>query len=192
VTKVIKVLQYDGFLSYYDTNYDNAWGASEANSIYSSDVTLDIGQAFDEGYYIIWRGFLYFDTSIIPDGATILSANLTLYMKVSTFNDFKLIIQNGQPTYPHMPMQAADYYQGYYTGNGGEINASTLGADYAQYNITLNSNGLEWINKQGVTKLCLRTSRDILSSAFRLRVYKSLHLRERLTVCAETHSQIQL
>ena len=161
VTRTFNVLQYDGFLSYYDENYDDAWWASEANSIYWSDTTLDVGQAYDEGYYIIWRGFLYFDTSMIPDGATILSANLTLYMKASTFNNFKLVIQNGQPNFPHMPMQAGDYYQGYYMGNGGEIDASTISADYEKHNITLNSYGLEWINKEGITKLCLRTSRDI-------------------------------
>ena len=159
-------LEYDGFLSadttWYST-YEEAWSAEQANfKTWGSELIL-VGQAYDGNYYI-YRGFLYFDTSSIPDGATILSANLTLHMKLeSPTASFDLIIQNGQPTYPHMPMQAGDYYQGYYMGNGGSISSSEIsGSDYGAYNITLNSNGLEWINKEGVTKLCLRTSRDIL------------------------------
>jgi len=80
----------------------------------------------------------------------------------SPTQNFDLIIQNGQPTYPHMPMKNGDYYYNYYMGDGGSISSSEIsGTEYNAYNITLTSDGLQWINKEGVTKLCLRTSRDI-------------------------------
>ena len=158
-------MSYDGFLSADTTwysDYDEAWSAEQANFRTWGSESIKVGQAYDS-YYYIYRGFLYFDTSLIPDGATILSANLTLYMKLeSPTQSFDLVIQNGQPTYPHMPMQSGDYYYIHYTGNGGSISSSEISdADYNAYNITLTSDGLQWINKEGVTKLCLRTSRDI-------------------------------
>jgi len=80
----------------------------------------------------------------------------------SPTQSFNLIIQNGQPTYPHIPMKNGDYYYNYYTGNGGSISSSEIsGTEYSAHNVTLTSDGLQWINKEGVTKLCLRTSRDI-------------------------------
>jgi len=164
-TKVFTCLEYDGFLSADTTwysDYDEAWGAEQANFKTWDSETIWVGQAYDS-YYYIYRGFLYFDTSLIPDGATILSANLTLYMKLeSPTQTFDLIIQNGQPTYPHMPMQSGDYYYNHYIGNGGSISSSEISStEYNAYNITLTSDGLQWINKEGVTKLCLRTGRDI-------------------------------
>jgi len=163
-TKVFTSLEYDGFLSADTTwysSYDEAWSAEQANFFSWGSETIWVGQKYD-GYYYIYRGFLYFDTSSIPDGATILSANLTLYMRLNSTESFDLIIQNGQPTYPHMPMHTEDYYYIHYTGNGGSISSSEISVViFDAYNITLTSDALQWINKEGVTKLCLRTSRDI-------------------------------
>jgi len=84
-------------------------------------------------------------------------------MKVeSPTASFNLIIQNGQPIYPHMPMEREDYYYNHYSGYGGSISSSEISnSSFNLYNITLNSNGLQWINKEGVTKLCLRTLLEI-------------------------------
>jgi len=68
-------------------------------------------------------------------------------------------VQNGQPTYPHDPIQTGDYYKGYYSGDGGSLNTSGFGNGYNT--ITLSSDGCDWINTTGWTKLCLRSSRDI-------------------------------
>jgi len=76
--------------------------------------------------------------------------------------DFNVTVQSGQPTYPHIPLEPSDYYYGYYTGNGGSRNTSEIsGTGY--WNITLNSEGRSWIRTNGITKLCLRSSRDINS-----------------------------
>ena len=71
-----------------------------------------------------------------------------------------LIVQNGQPTYPHDPFVVADYDMDHYSGNGGEIAGSEI-TEYEWNNITLNDDGLSWINAGGTTKLVLRSQRDI-------------------------------
>ena len=66
-------------------------------------------------------------------------------------------MQNGQPTYPHDPLQTGDYSKSHYSGNGGGANTSGVGGGW--YNFTLTN--FSWLQKQGETKLCLRSSRDI-------------------------------
>ena len=119
------------------------------------------------GTYQINRGMLYFDTSSIPDNATITSATLSLYGYDNghTGPDWNLVIQNGQPTYPHSPADMFDYDCNHYSGNGGQISVHNPWWSVSGYNnITMNATGLSWINKTGPTKLCMRTSRDISST----------------------------
>jgi len=74
--------------------------------------------------------------------------------------NFNVVIQNGQPNYPHFPAVDSDFYYGNYVNNGGQI-ATTAMTDTAYSDIILNTNGKNWINKGGNTKFCLRSSRDI-------------------------------
>jgi len=113
--------------------------------------------------YTIYRGFLYFDTSDIPENAVITSAVLSFKIHAEAANEGngKVVVQNGQPNYPHSSMVVGDYNYTHYGNNGGqsvEIN-SLSNSEYNE--ITLNSNGRAWINKGGITKFCLRNSRDI-------------------------------
>ena len=83
---------------------------------------------------------------------------------ITAATDFDMTIQNGMPTYPHDAFVNTDYNYTYYSGAGG--NLSTAGFSTAGYNaITLSAAGLTWINTTGTTKLCLRSSRDISSTA---------------------------
>jgi len=74
--------------------------------------------------------------------------------------DFDLVIQDGQPTYPHDPLEMGDYNMANYSGDGGSINTSTWVTD--DYN-TITITELDWIQKGdgAVTKLALRSSKDI-------------------------------
>jgi hypothetical protein len=115
--------------------------------------------------YRVDRGYLYFDTSSIPDGAEITSAVLCLYGETDESDtDFDIVITNGQPTYPTDPLTAGDFDKTHYSGTGnGTFNTS--GFSTSGYNeITLNSTGLGWIDDDGVTKLCLRSSRDVAAT----------------------------
>jgi hypothetical protein len=158
----------DGYLCKSHANYTTAWTAPTGTVQDSSD-SLIIGQRISSPpltLYTIDRGFLFFNTSSIHDNASINSVIVSLYGKSKqiTSQNFSLIIQNGQPTNPHSPLQTTDYYQGNYSGDGGSINTSdfiTTG-----YNtITMNAQGRSWVNFTGTTKLCLRSSRDINHTA---------------------------
>ena len=109
-------------------------------------------------YYYVDRSFVFFDTSSIPVGAVITSATLNLDINaLGSGGSPTVVIQNGQPTYPHDPLAAGDFYSGNYNGNGGSATVSSTGWN----SISLSSQGLSWINVGGETKFCLRTPNDI-------------------------------
>jgi hypothetical protein len=101
---------------------------------------------------------VFFNTTSLPSNAYLDSATLSLYKKDDySTTDFDITIQNGQPTYPHDPMQSSDYNKNDYTGNGGSLNTAQFKNGYNDIRIT----SLNWITKGGTTKLCLRSNRDI-------------------------------
>ncbi len=154
----------DGDITGDGTPYSTVQGAAEGSPI-DSATTFSIGQKNDSmgpppppPLYFIYRGFVYFDTSSIPSNDLIDSVTLKLY-KDSDFSvtDFDIVVQNGQPTYPHTPMVPGDYNKSHYSGNGGSLNTASFSNGYNNITITNHS----WINTSGTTKLCLRSSRDI-------------------------------
>ena len=152
---------YDGYL--YDANavYSTVRNQTTATVI-DTIATLAIGQSYSGGLYKVYRSFVFFDTSSIPDDATI--DNATLSFKVSTVppsgKNFNLTIQNGQPTYPHIPLEIGDYSYQHYSGDGGNISTSEMVAgNYC--NLSLSTTGLSWIDLDGNTKLVLRGDADL-------------------------------
>lgn len=147
----------DGYTEKVGYSYADAWTAT-SGTVYSTAATMKIGQEY---YAKIYRGFVYFDASSLPDGATITAATLSLYVSGDySTTDFDVTVQNGQPTYPHNPLIEGDYYKSYYSDDGGSRSTSTIsGGGY--WNITLGSTGRGWISKTNETKLCLRSSTDI-------------------------------
>jgi hypothetical protein len=75
---------------------------------------------------------------------------------------FDLVVQNGQPTYPHDPIVVGDYSKAHYADNGGQIASGTV-TPYAWNSFDLNATGLTWIQTGAgnKTKLIFRTSHDI-------------------------------
>jgi len=119
-----------------------------------------IGQYYDGDYYI-GRSFVYFDTSSLPENIDITSATLRLRGCFDhSDQNFYIQIQSGMPDHPEAPMVKADYYYQHYSGNGGDM--VTMDFDVGSYNdIVLSNEGESWIDTQGWTKLCLRSTRDI-------------------------------
>jgi PKD repeat protein len=154
----------DGFISNSSTTYNTAWGAT-SGTIDSSSQYLTIGQkkaGFPISTYYIYRGFVLFNTTALPSNAYLDSAILSLYKKDDySTTDFAITVQNGQPTYPHNPLQTGDYDKGHYSGNGGNLN--TVNFVNGRNNISVTELG--WINETGWTKFCLRSSRDISGTA---------------------------
>lgn len=149
----------DVYLYSEDSNYTTIWSALSSEHNGSSTNVMVIGQYYAGGTYHIYRSFLYFDTSSIPDNALILNATLSLYGRVdNSLDDFNVTVQNGQPTYPHEPFTHADWNKDYYSGDGGSFNTSEFTTS-GYNNITLID--VAWINKTAPTKLCLRSNKEI-------------------------------
>ncbi len=151
----------DGYIYNSNTNYNTAW-TSTRGTVDNTGASILIGQKFNPpfGPYSLYRGFLFFDTTRIPSNAIIDAATLGLYkMGDYSTTDFLITVQNGQPTYPHNPLIVTDYDKSLYSGNGGQFNTNNFVNGFND--LSLNSQGLGWINRIGVTKLCLRSSRDI-------------------------------
>jgi hypothetical protein len=157
----VESLSDDGYIYSSSTTYSTAWNAT-SGTVDSSATYISIGQKRQAGIptstYSIYRGFVLFDTSALPSNAYIDNATLSLYNKDDySTTDFTLTIQNGQPTYPYIPLQTGDYAKSHYSGDGGDL--STTNFVNGRNNITLTNTS--WINGNGTTKLCLRSSRDI-------------------------------
>jgi len=110
-------------------------------------------------YYSLYRIVIAWDTITIPVNCTILDARIktTLVNKWSTVL-FSITVQNGMPTYPHIPAVIGDYYYANYFGDGG----SEPIHDPGPFEIELNSLGRSWVNKGGYTKFALLSDHDIV------------------------------
>jgi len=172
-TVVIYGNMADGTIWHDSINYETCQKAELGTTIKDTDDFMGIGYVYENvadpplGWgHAIFRSFLFFDTSVIPQNATIINAYLKGVWgpdlsQIDT--EYDIVIQNGQPIYPHNPLVLGDYNKNYYSNNGGSINTQILedALPNVDFSITLNSNGRAWINKGSMTKLCLRSSRDI-------------------------------
>lgn len=144
----------------YSTVHDSSTGG-----VWDDRPYYSIGQYKWGSNYIVYRGFVQFDTSAIPDTATVTDAHLSLYGGQNwNQSQFNVQIQNGMPDYPNKPLVSGDYNKNHYSGNGGNLTARHW-VTAAWNNITLSSDGKSWINLAGDTKFCLRTAEDIGNSA---------------------------
>ena len=108
------------------------------------------------GYYI-FRGFFIFDTSGLPDDATIDSAILGIYG-----------YQNGNSDVSAQKGTQADILSGsdLHNFSGNEYGHTSSWSTSAYNSITFNSTGKTDINKTGTTKICCREyTHDYLNSA---------------------------
>jgi len=150
----------DGYIYKSDTDYTRGQTAT-TGTVNSSGQSITIGQKKVTNIpatYYVYRGFVLFNTSSLPSNAYLDNATLSLYKKDDySTTDFSITVQNGQPVFPHNPLQSSDYNKNWYSGNGGTYNTSGFHNGYN--NITLSN--LNWITKGGTTKFCLRSNRDI-------------------------------
>lgn len=153
----------------YSALYLGGWTESVSSSFppgagsgaFANQTYSKVGQVYTGGYYFTYRAVEYFDTSYIPDDATIVSAKLQLSgLAGNPVSDYNIVLQNFTGTNTLSPSQ---FSSSLYSGNGGSLNTASW--DTANWNtIQLNSTGLGWINKTGTTKLGLRSSWDIVGT----------------------------
>jgi len=164
-TLSVNSLYTDGFIyNSSSRDYTTVWEAP-SGTIDSSSEYLTIGQkkaGFPISSYYVYRSYVLFNTTSLPANAYLDSAILSLYKRDDySTTDFDLTIQNGQPTYPQNPLREGDYDKEYYSGDGGSYNTAYFVNGRNNISIT----ELGWINDEGITKLCLRSSRDINGNA---------------------------
>jgi hypothetical protein len=160
----------DGYLFIQDTAGANAaasWDNAHdpASSVYISN-TANIGRAYVwtvelgggiDWWTIVSRGYLYFNTSSLPDSCLITDAYLNLYVqaKDATLGASDIIIQSNMSTYPHDPLVKADYDYTLWVNDCGQLSLAAITA--SQYNEwTLTATGEAAISKTGTTKFTVR------------------------------------
>lgn len=132
----------------------------------------------------IMRGFLVFDTSALPANAVITSATLGVFVTgkqdaINDGNDFLTVVQGLQAS--PASLTAADYTA---AGNAlanpaegsGRVDITGIPSNaFTQW--SLNTTGLSWITRGGITKLAVREGHDVLNlwPAFKGQSGDSIH-----------------
>ncbi len=154
----------DGILVGVNTSYDDAHTASLCQITDTIGDHLVVGQVYDSGdnLYRIYRSYVIFDTSHLPQDATITSAVLKLWgSQDQSTRDFTICIQGDtEGDFPHVPLEEADYFHlEYEEVTRDRFNTSNIQL-FGYNNISLASNEMGRISTGGWTALCLRSSHD--------------------------------
>jgi len=133
----------------------------------STDEIVSLLRIGPNSLFEIYRAFLAFDTSVIPDNAVVTSASLHLFVggkhEYGDENSFVGLYKGYQ--------DSVDVLENSDINNCGEsidnptpvaqeVDISTI-ALHSYFTFDLNLNGLSWISKDGYTKLCLRDGHDV-------------------------------
>ncbi len=167
----------DGSASYqgassWATTHDAATGTAATPTATTTNVSSGRGSG---GKYQIERSFLPFDTSALPDNATITGARLKVFVasKLNDDNDnydFVTVVQGLEPS--TLSLTTADY------SLAGTINTPAESVDAAErkditsvatgayLTFNVNNTGLGLVSKTGPTKLALREGHDVLNIPF--------------------------
>lgn len=164
VTPNIYTSSGDGYINYWSNVSYATVRLSPTGSV--TGGVLQTENCLSGSYYSISKGFLYFDTSALS-GYTVTAATLYVYVFAKADANNELIqIQSGMPTYPHITLESGDFDQAYYaaSGNGGQLDITTVTLHAYNAIPLTNPVGLAMINTSGITKLALRTTGDINNS----------------------------
>lgn len=165
--RTIYCSQQDGYLWDYDTSYTDC-RISPNGYVYIYDANLYLGQRLSGGYYYIYRpAFPSFDTSILPDDATIDNATFRFYCSDNSTvggTDWFVGIYRSQllNVYPSNPLVDNDYWYGLYYGTAGDTINATLVEEGDYNNLTMPTN---WISLTGETRFILRSTKDRMGQA---------------------------
>ncbi len=137
----------------------------------SAGSVVQIAANQTDNTYVIIRSFFLFDTVSLPDTDVISNASISLYMTarstsqpLATTSDHSIVLLQSSPAATNTLVDG-DYDQ------VGLLNSPTEGSNRYHINndftmnqrndVVLNSNGLSWINKTGITKFGFRHTADV-------------------------------
>lgn len=139
----------DGYLLSTDAVYATALGGSGIVAAYSSSAGIFIGQ---QDTYTVLRGFLSFNTSALPDGATVSAASLSVKLreKFTADGDFSLNVY--ATNYSH-PLSTAAWHSD--TSYEGAILSTATASVGSWYSLSCSATH---INKTGYSEYKLTSS----------------------------------
>lgn len=175
----------DGYVSSLESTWANAQGTSTGAAVDSAGEFINVGSFhhtnagkldFLATGYHIYRGFLPFDTSVIPAGANISSASLNVMGTSSLFSlslnqntdndglDYITVVQTSQGGITNLTIDDFDQagiidnpIEGIDSAQRKDITSiATTTSTYTTF--TLNSTGRSWIKKKGETSSCGQTN----------------------------------
>jgi len=155
----------DGSIEYRDAAaYATAHDATNGTHLDFETERLKIENYYSGSLYYVNRNIVNFDTSSIPDTATIDSAVVSLYGTLTTqttADDYSVVANTGAANASY---SVADFDQFGTTKFATDITGASFSA--TGYNDwTLNATGIAAISKTGVSKLGFRSSKDISNTA---------------------------
>jgi hypothetical protein len=146
-------------------------GTSYVQQLYSGGVVCFVGQQRfgDSGAYnyYLYRFVAGFDTSGLPDTATISAATFKFYLFQDTSTtDFNVTVVSYTGSYPATSGDGLlAEWQSFGSTSYGALSTNGIGSTGSRKNISLNSTGIAAISKTGSTIFGLRSSRDLSSTA---------------------------
>lgn len=154
-------LNSDGTLYSSSAVYATAQTATSGTVEYTT-TALRVGQDNTTGVCSVYRAVLFFDTQLLPEGAVVSSAFVTIRGKSNhSTADFNLTLV--QPGDMHSPMEAGDY--GIIYGKTTSLCDNFSTAAYASsMQLDLNGDGVAALMHGGITVFGLRSSEDIAAS----------------------------
>ena len=151
----------------WSTQYFSTLGLINLNPVHFSSAFLGAYNS-NQGYLGIHRSFISFDTSILPDYSSVISASLhvTPNVVLDGYNDqysYMNVLQGFQASATALTSddieKCGDVLENPTKGATDIDNSSiTIESDLP---FVLNETGKNWISKTGYTKLCLRDGHDI-------------------------------
>jgi len=160
--EIFKSTSACGRIRSQNADYATAHDAASGNFLSVGQTQGIIANEKPAAYYNVWRSFLYFPTVSLPD-----DANITR-VRVGLRTDSPLEADLGQTTLHIVEGVQGDTlaYADFgahlsKTTSGGSIDIAGMGVTNNFFWVTLNATGRGWVNKTGLTKLCLRSAGDI-------------------------------
>ena len=154
VTELFTSTTLDGYLQKYSaTSYADCQSATPT---VRDETFVDVGQYYAANEWCIWRAYISFDTSSIPDGATITGAELKLWVQGDfSDTDFNVNVYDGTQPIWGDTLTASDWDCG--TNSEGIILATANAVKNYWFNISI---GTSYISKTEKTQFELRSSRE--------------------------------
>jgi len=166
----------------YGSNADYSTARSTSYAYNETSIALMVGQKNNS--FAVYRSFLKFDTSSIPDDNTVSQVNLklTVYQDYSyTDFDVQIVKQDWSAQDPLSDTNRETAYDNCLSGDADDNIWRTTSGISANSTYTSGNLDTSWINKNGSTYYSLRSSRDVSANEPTGIEYINLHSAESTT-----------